>query len=118
MRAERLVSMANDIGAFFNAEPDKTEAAKSVANHLKRFWDPRMRGARSSRTTTKAGKGSIRSCSLLSVCWPSRIDRSGRRGRLRFVEAYVGAGFSRPDKQSPNMRVTGASGPQAVRGTS
>ena len=43
MRIERLVSMANDIGAFFNAEPDKSEAAKSVANHLKRFWDPRMR---------------------------------------------------------------------------
>jgi formate dehydrogenase subunit delta len=35
--------MANDIGAFFNAEPDKTEAAKSIAGHLKRFWDPRMR---------------------------------------------------------------------------
>ena len=35
--------MANDIGAFWAAEPDKTEAARNVANHLKRFWDPRMR---------------------------------------------------------------------------
>ena len=35
--------MANDIGMFFQAEPDKAEAAKSIANHLKRFWDPRMR---------------------------------------------------------------------------
>ena len=43
MRVERLVSMANDIGAFFNAEPDKAEAAKSIASHLRRFWDPRMR---------------------------------------------------------------------------
>ena len=43
MRIDRLVSMANDIGAFFNAEPDKAEAARSVAGHLKRFWDPRMR---------------------------------------------------------------------------
>ena len=43
MRAERLVSMANDIGAFWAAEPDRTEAARNVANHLKRFWDPRMR---------------------------------------------------------------------------
>ncbi len=43
MRVERLVSMANDIAAFFNAEPDKAEAARGVANHLKRFWDPRMR---------------------------------------------------------------------------
>ena len=43
MRVERLVSMANDIGAFWAAEPDKKEAAKNVASHLKRFWDPRMR---------------------------------------------------------------------------
>jgi formate dehydrogenase subunit delta len=43
MRVERLVSMANDIGLFFNAESDKAEAAKNIASHLRRFWDPRMR---------------------------------------------------------------------------
>ena len=43
MRAERLVSMANDIGSFFNAEADKAVAAQSVASHIKRYWDPRMR---------------------------------------------------------------------------
>lgn len=43
MRAERLVSMANDIGHFFDVDPNKEEAAKSVANHIKRYWDPRMR---------------------------------------------------------------------------
>ena len=43
MRVERLVSMANDIGAFFNSEPDKTDAARGVASHVRRFWDPRMR---------------------------------------------------------------------------
>ena len=43
MRIERLVSMANDIGAFFDAEPDKAEAARNIASHVKRFWDPRMR---------------------------------------------------------------------------
>jgi formate dehydrogenase subunit delta len=35
--------MANDIGAFFNAEADKAVAAQSVATHIKRYWDPRMR---------------------------------------------------------------------------
>ena len=35
--------MANDIGAFFAAEPDKIVAAQNVANHLKQYWDPRMR---------------------------------------------------------------------------
>jgi formate dehydrogenase subunit delta len=43
VKINRLVTMANQIGAFFNAEADKAEAAKSVANHLKRYWDPRMR---------------------------------------------------------------------------
>jgi formate dehydrogenase subunit delta len=43
VRAERLVSMANDIGHFFNAEADKNVAAQGVANHIKRYWDPRMR---------------------------------------------------------------------------
>jgi len=40
---ERLVKMANDIGAFFRAEADRTQAAQAVATHLKKFWDPRMR---------------------------------------------------------------------------
>ena len=43
MRIERLVAMANDISAFFAAEPDRGEAARNVATHLRRFWDPRMR---------------------------------------------------------------------------
>lgn len=43
MRVERLVTMANDIGAFFNAEADKNVAASNVASHLRRYWDPRMR---------------------------------------------------------------------------
>ena len=43
MRPERLVSMANDIGAFFNGDSDKTAAARGVAAHVRRFWDPRMR---------------------------------------------------------------------------
>ena len=43
MRAEHLVTMANDIGAFFDAKANKSEAAQDIANHLTRFWDPRMR---------------------------------------------------------------------------
>jgi formate dehydrogenase subunit delta len=43
MKAERLVTMANDIAAFFAAEPDRPSAVSSVANHMTRFWEPRMR---------------------------------------------------------------------------
>jgi formate dehydrogenase subunit delta len=35
--------MANQIGAFFGAMPDRAEALEGIAQHLKRFWDPRMR---------------------------------------------------------------------------
>ena len=43
MNVEHLVRMANDIGNFFKAEPDHATAVDGVAQHLKRFWDPRMR---------------------------------------------------------------------------
>jgi formate dehydrogenase subunit delta len=43
MHIEHLVSMANDIAAFFQKAADQGEAARSVATHLHRYWDPRMR---------------------------------------------------------------------------
>lgn len=43
MNINRLVTMANDIAAFFAADPDRAAAAAAVANHLTRFWEPRMR---------------------------------------------------------------------------
>jgi len=43
MHIEHLVSMANDIAAFFDKAADHGEAARSVATHLHRYWDPRMR---------------------------------------------------------------------------
>eukprot|EP01034_Spumella_vulgaris_P000645 gene645-854_t len=35
--------MANRIGDFFEAMPDRPEALEGIATHLKKFWDPRMR---------------------------------------------------------------------------
>jgi formate dehydrogenase subunit delta len=43
MDIHRLIKMANDIGAFFEAEPDRSKAAKGVADHLRSFWEKRMR---------------------------------------------------------------------------
>ncbi|MGZ5049726.1 MAG: formate dehydrogenase subunit delta [Methylobacter sp.] len=45
MKIERLIRMANDIGNFFNSEPDKEVAAEGIKNHIMRSWDPRMRKA-------------------------------------------------------------------------
>lgn len=43
MKIERLIEMANDIGAFFRALPEEPEAVEGIAGHLRKFWDPRMR---------------------------------------------------------------------------
>ena len=43
MNAASLVKMANDIGDYFAAEPDHAVAVTSVATHIRRYWEPRMR---------------------------------------------------------------------------
>lgn len=43
MHTDSLIRMANQIGTFFEAMPDRTEALEGVALHLRRFWEPRMR---------------------------------------------------------------------------
>jgi formate dehydrogenase subunit delta len=40
-KIDKLVRMANQIGAAFSAAPE-AEAIESVATHLKRFWTPKM----------------------------------------------------------------------------
>ena len=43
MHIESLVRMANQIGVFFEAMPDRAEACDGIAQHLRKFWEPRMR---------------------------------------------------------------------------
>jgi formate dehydrogenase subunit delta len=43
MNPDTLIKMANQIGAFFEAMPDREQAVKDIASHLRRTWDPRMR---------------------------------------------------------------------------
>lgn len=38
----KLVAMANQIGTFF-ATQRKVNVPEAVADHLRKFWDPRMR---------------------------------------------------------------------------
>ena len=43
MDVNNLVKMANQIEAFFRAEPDPEVAVAGIESHIKRFWEPRMR---------------------------------------------------------------------------
>jgi formate dehydrogenase subunit delta len=41
---DRLVMMANQIGKFFTPQRG-SDAVAAIADHLQKFWDPRMRAA-------------------------------------------------------------------------
>ena len=43
MKLDKLIVMANQIGAFFEAMPDREQAIADIANHLQKSWEPRMR---------------------------------------------------------------------------
>jgi formate dehydrogenase subunit delta len=43
MNVDHLIRMANQIGTFFAAMPDRAEALEGIANHIQKFWEARMR---------------------------------------------------------------------------
>jgi formate dehydrogenase subunit delta len=53
---QRLVQMANQVASFFASYPE-AEAIDGTANHLKAYWDPRMRREMAAHLTDKAGAG-------------------------------------------------------------
>ena len=57
MDTDHLVKMANQIGQFFEAMPDRAEGADGIAEHLRKFWDPRMRVALKARCEAAAAEG-------------------------------------------------------------
>ena len=56
MTTQRLVQMANQVASFFASYPE-AEAIDGTANHLKSFWDPRMRREIEAHLKDKAGAG-------------------------------------------------------------
>jgi len=44
MSPDKLTYMANQIGKFFDSQGHE-RAAAAIADHLRKFWDPRMREA-------------------------------------------------------------------------
>jgi len=39
---EKLIRMANQIATFFHSKP-RAEGVEGVAEHINKFWEPRMR---------------------------------------------------------------------------
>lgn len=57
MDNDNLIHMANRIGAFFAAMPDRPEAVEGVAQHIERYWEPRMRLSLLGHVDGHAGEG-------------------------------------------------------------
>jgi len=45
MDIANLIRMANRIGDYFDALPDREEALEGAATHIQKSWEPRMRVA-------------------------------------------------------------------------
>lgn len=57
MNVPHLIKMANQIGAFFSTMPDRQQAVKDLAMHIKRSWEPRMRRAFLDYVENEGGAG-------------------------------------------------------------
>lgn len=75
MNIDLLIKMANEISAYFTAEPDADQAAKAVAGHLRRYWEPRMRRQMVTYYEERQGAGlsdlALRGVALLAAAEPS-----------------------------------------------
>lgn len=75
MNIDLLIKMANEISAYFAAEPDTEQAAQDVAGHLRRYWEPRMRRQIVAHYRERQGAGltdlARRGVGLLAAAEPS-----------------------------------------------
>ena len=57
METEKLITMANQIGDFFEAYPSDDEAKQGIANHLHSFWNSVMIKSIVEHVQQKQGQG-------------------------------------------------------------
>ncbi len=57
MDNKRLISMANQIGDFYESYPDQNQAQQGIAEHINRFWALAMRQQIAQYVKEQAGLG-------------------------------------------------------------
>ncbi len=57
MDTQRLISMANQIGDFYESYPDPSQAEQGIAEHINRFWALAMRQQIAKHVSEQAGVG-------------------------------------------------------------
>ena len=83
MSIEHLVRMANDIADYFHSGPDRALAVAGVSNHMKKFWDPRMRRQIAAHLREQGGEG-LSELALEAVVQLTELDAAKpRRSQVR-----------------------------------
>ena len=57
MNTQHLITMANQIGDFFQSYPDANQAKQDIATHLQRFWASSMRQQLIAHVQQQQGEG-------------------------------------------------------------
>ncbi len=57
MDIQRLISMANQIGDFYESYPDQSHAQQDIAGHLNKFWALPMRKQIAEYVNEQGGQG-------------------------------------------------------------
>ena len=57
MDIQRLISMANQIGDFYESYPNQSHAQKDIAEHINKFWALSMRQQLATYVTEQGGAG-------------------------------------------------------------
>jgi formate dehydrogenase subunit delta len=57
MDIQRLISMANQIGDFYESYPNQTHAQQDIAGHLNKFWALAMRKQIAEYVQAQGGNG-------------------------------------------------------------
>lgn len=57
MDIHNLVRMANRIGDFFDSMPCREEALSGISDHIRKFWEPRMRRELIAHLDATGGEG-------------------------------------------------------------
>ncbi len=57
MDIKRLISMANQIGDFYESYPDQSHAQRDIAGHLNKFWALPMRKQIAQYVSEGGGQG-------------------------------------------------------------
>ncbi len=57
MDIQRLISMANQIGDFYESYPDQSHTQQDIAEHINKFWALSMRQQIAQHVTAQGGAG-------------------------------------------------------------